>query len=81
MKSEDNSEGNAALCEVYAFLLQRRRLHLAQEEQSQAHMQKETLSLEEDETADTEIIGPSHKGIDITPELMPEDDVHTDEAV
>ena len=80
MKSEDNSEGNEAPCEVYAFLLQRRQLRLAQEAQSKAHKQQETQNLEEDQTEGTEITDLNYGGMDITPELMPEDDVHTDEA-
>ncbi len=44
MKSEDNSEGNEALCEVYAFLLQRRRLRLAQEAQPVDQTQQQTLT-------------------------------------
>ena len=56
MKAEDNTEGNEALCEVYAFLLQRRRLRLAQEAQPADQTQQQTLIQREEK----EMIGEEH---------------------
>jgi len=80
MESEDNSKGNDALCEVYAFLLQRRRLRLAQEAQSTTRTQQQAQSLEEDRTEDREITDPEYGGMDITSGLAPEYVVTTDET-
>ncbi len=51
MKSEDNSKGNEVLCEVYAFLLQRRRVRLAQEAQDAAQAEQQVPSLETEQEA------------------------------
>ena len=79
MQSEDNSKGNDALCEVYAFLLERRRLRLAQEAQSTARTQQQAQSLGEDGTEGREITDPKYGGMDITSELILEYVVTTDE--
>ena len=80
MESEDNSKGNDALCEVYAFLLQRRRLRLAQETQSTVHIQQQAQSLEENGAEGKETNDPKYGGTDITSELAREYVVHTDET-
>ncbi len=51
MKSEDNTKGNDALCEVYAFLLQRRGVRLAQEAQDAAQLEQQAPSLETEQEA------------------------------
>ncbi|GEM_PF-3283836 len=80
MESEDNSKGNDALCEVYTFLLQRRRVRLAQEAQSTTRTQQQAQSLEEDRTEDREITDPEYGGMDIASGLAPEYVVTTDET-
>ncbi len=52
MGSENNAEANEALCQVYAFLLQRRCLRLAQEAQSIAEVKQQAQSTVEKPTND-----------------------------